>query len=107
MPRGHSSVALQWRNKITPCQVIKINIINEEYLYIWHPGDTITNINMQFMPDRYNLNIIRSKHQINPNEDHSQKKIRRRKEKNLPVFFKMSVSYGERKTEELVQIKGF
>ena len=107
MPRGQSSVPLQWRNKITPCQVIKINIINEEYLYIRYPGDTITNINMQFMPDRYNLNIIRSKHQINPNEDHSLKTAKRRKEKNWPVFFKMSMSYGERKTKELGQSKGF
>ena len=63
------------------------------------------------MPDRYNLNIIMSKHQINPNEDHSLKKKNQKKEgrkkKNWPVFFKMSVSYGERKTEVLFQIKGF
>ena len=87
MPRGHSSVSLQGRNKITPCQVVKINIINEEYLHIWYPGDTITSSNMRLMPDRYNLNIIMSKHQINPNEDHSLKKKKskegRKEEKKL------------------------
>lgn len=61
----------------------------------------------RFMPDTHNLNTVMSKHQINPNEDHSLKKSEEIRKKNLACAHKKCpCQEGQTKAEELFQIKG-